>query len=172
MTPASTTLLAAAAASLLLGHALAIGMSHPDPDIMRVRNLNTPDGAVQWTQAQDTAALAAHTGHHVGDETSKDDEGETKGPPPATEHDQIPTHPAQDDDGYPSTGSMPLGGRPEVQPELKRSEGRGGVGGEGTGAVLLRRETSAAPTVFGVSIWLILAWLALLYLMYKTGSMF
>lgn len=64
--------------------------------------------------------------------------------------------------------SMPLDGRPELQPELKRSEG----GGEGRGVVLLRRETSAAPTVYGVSIWLILAWLALLYLMFKTGSMF
>lgn len=30
--------------------------------------------------------------------------------------------------------------------------------------------TSAAPTVFGVSIYLIVAWLALLYLMFRTGS--
>lgn len=30
--------------------------------------------------------------------------------------------------------------------------------------------TSAAPTVFGVSIYLIIAWLALLYLMFRTGS--
>lgn len=170
MAPASTTLLAAAAASLLLGHALAIGSSHPDPDIMHVSNLNTPDGAVQWTQAQDTAALAAHMGHQVGDGTSQNDEAE--GSRPVTAHDQILAHPAQGEDGYPSGESTPLGGRPELQPELKRAEGGGWGGGGGTGAVLLRRETSAAPTVYGVSIWLILAWLALLYLMYKTGSMF
>lgn len=64
--------------------------------------------------------------------------------------------------------SKPLDGGPELQPELKRSVD----GGEGAGVVLLRSETSAAPTIYGVSIWLIITWLALLYLMYKTGSMF
>lgn len=66
--------------------------------------------------------------------------------------------------------STPLDGGPELQPELKRSVD----GGEGAGAgvVLLGRQTSAAPTIYGVSIWLIITWLALMYLMYKTGSMF
>ncbi|KKY35253.1 hypothetical protein UCDDA912_g04798 [Diaporthe ampelina] len=132
---------------------------------MRVHNLK-PDGAVPWPLAQDTAAPAALTGYQVDHET--DDDKGAEGPSQATVHEQITTHQPQSDKEYPTVGRTPLDGRPELQPELKRSED----GGKGAGAVLLRRETSAAPTVFGVSIWLILAWLALLYLMYKTGSMF
>lgn len=170
MIPSSTAVFAAAAAaSLLLGPALAIGSSHPDPDIS-VHNLK-PDDAVPWAPEQDTAASAARAGYQVSHETDYDDEGDDDDDEgaevlsQATVHEQIPTHPPQGDKGRPTVESGPLDGGP---PELKRSED----GAEGTGAVLLRRETSAAPTVFGVSIWLILAWLALLYLMYKTGSMF
>lgn len=165
MIPTSTAVSVAATASLLLGPALAIGNSHPAPDIMRAHNIK-PDDVVQWPQSQDTAAPAAFIGHQVGHET--DNEEGTEGSPQATAHEQILTHQPQDDNEYSTVESMPLDGGPELQPELKRSED----GGEGTGAVLLRTETSAAPTVFGVSIWLIIAWLGLLYLMYKTGSMF
>lgn len=31
--------------------------------------------------------------------------------------------------------------------------------------------TSAAPTVFGINIYLVILWLVLLYLMFRTGSM-
>lgn len=165
MIPTSTTVFVAAAGSLLLGTAPAIGSSHPAPDIMRVHNLK-PIDSVRWHPAQDAAAPAAFTGHQVGHET--DNEDGTEGSPQAIAHEQILTHRPQGDNDYSTVESTPLEGGPDLQPELKRSEDRG----EGAGAVLLRRETSAAPTVFGVSIWLIIAWLGLLYLMYKTGSMF
>lgn len=161
MIPSSTTAFAAAAASLLLGPALAIGNSHPDSDIMRVHNLKL-DEAVQWPSAQDAAALE---GDQVGHEV---DEERTERSPQTTAHDQILTHRPQGDKDYSTMENTPLDGGPELQPELKRSVD----GSEGAGAVLLRRETSAAPTIYGVSIWLIITWLALLYLMYKTGSMF
>lgn len=164
MIPSITTAFAAAAASLLLGPALAIGNSLPDSDIMRVHNLK-PDEAVQWPSAQDTSAPAALRGHQV-DET--DSEEGTEGSPQTTAHEQITTHRPQGDKDYSTMDSTPLDGGPELQPELKRSLD----GGEGAGAVLLGREASAAPTIYGVSIWLIITWLALLYLMYKTGSMF
>ncbi|KAG6355566.1 hypothetical protein INS49_003528 [Diaporthe citri] len=164
MIPTSAAVFFAAAASLLLGPVLAIGSSHPGPYIMRTHDLK-PDDAVQWHAVQDTAAPAAFMGHQVGHKT--DNEEGTEGSQ-ATAHQQILTHQPQGDYEYSTVESTPLDGGPELQPELKRSED----GGEGTGAVLLRRETSAAPTVFGVSIWLIIAWLGLLYLMYKTGSMF
>lgn len=165
MIPTSTAVFVATAASLVLGPAPALGSSHPDPYIMRVHNLK-PDDAVQRPSAQDIAALAAHMEYQVSHET--DHEESTEGSPQATAHEQILTHRPQGDNEYSTVESTPLDGGPGLQPELKRSEN----GGEGTGAVLLRRETSAAPTVFGVSIWLIIAWLALMYLMYKTGSMF
>lgn len=158
MIPTSTAVFVAAAASLLLGPALAIGNSHPAPDIMHTHNLK-PDDVVQWLPSQDTAAPAAFMGHQVGHETDNEE---------GTAHEQILTHRPQGDNEYSTMESTPLDGGPEQQAELKRSEN----GGEGKGAVLLRRETSAAPTVFGVSIWLIIAWLGLMYLMYKTGSMF
>ncbi|KAK7702260.1 hypothetical protein SLS64_009838 [Diaporthe eres] len=158
MIPTSTAVFVAAAASLLLGPALAIGNSHPAPDIMHAHNLK-PDDVVQWPSSQDTAAPAAFTGHQVGQETDNEE---------GTAHEEILTHRPQGDNEYSTVESTPLDGGPELQLELKRSED----GAEGTGAVLLRRETSAAPKVFGVSIWLIIAWLGLMYLMYKTGSMF
>lgn len=164
--PASTAVFAAAAASLLLGPALAIGSSHPHSDIIRVHNLNKPDEAVRWPSAQDTAAPAALNGQQVSPEESEDEGAEGTAQVKVAE--STPVREPQGDNRAPATESTPLDGRPELQPELKRS----GDGGVGTGAVLLRRETSAAPTIYGVSIWLILAWLALLYLMYKTGSMF
>lgn len=105
-------------------------------------------------------------GHQVGHGT--DDKEGTEGSPQTTAHDQILTHRPQGDPDYSAVESTLLDGGPELQPELKRSED----GAEGRGVVLLSRETSAAPTIYGVSIWLILAWLALMYLMYKTGSMF
>lgn len=166
--PTSTAAFATAAASLLLGPALAIGSSQPGPDIMRLHNLIKPDEAVRWPSAQDTAAPAALSGHQISPEESEDEgaEGTSQG----KVHESTLTQEPQSDNGAPATESTPLDGRPGLQPELelKRSED----GGAGTGAVLLGRETSAAPTIYGVSIWLILAWLALLYLMYKTGSMF
>lgn len=164
MIPTSTALFAAAAASLLLGPALAIHTSHPDTDIMRVHNLR-PDAAVQWSPAQDTAAPAALSGYQVSPEESEDEGAE--GTAQVKVHESTLLREPQSDNGVPAMESTPLDGRPQPQPELKRSED----GGVGTGAVLVKRETSAAPTIYGVSIWLILAWLALLYLMYKTGSM-
>ncbi|KAG8160877.1 hypothetical protein KVR01_009141 [Diaporthe batatas] len=133
MVPSSTALItAAAAASLLLGPALATGSSYPDPAISRPQNLNS-DGPV----AAHAAAEADQASHEMDDDESAEV-------------------------GVPEE-DWPL----DWQPELKRSE----AGGEEEGRVLLKRETSAAPTIYGVSIWLILAWLALLYLMYKTGSL-
>lgn len=164
MIASSTTAFATAAASLLLAPALAIGSLLPDSDIIRVHELR-PDEAVQWPSAQDNSATAAFMGHQMSHETNDDD---AEGSPQTTAHDQILTHRPQGDNDYSTGESTPLDGGPELQPELKRSVD----GDEGTGAVLLSRETSAAPTIYGVSIWLILAWLALMYLMYKTGSMF
>lgn len=158
MIPSSTAVFTAAAASLLLGPALAISSSHPDPDI--THNLKT-DGPVQWPQAQDATAPAGYQVSHETDEN--EDEGAGGASAVAVLKSPL-MRPS--DSGVPASESMPLGGGSELerQPELRRSEdGR---------AVLMRRETSAAPTIYGVSIWLIIAWLGLLYLMYKTGSMF
>lgn len=165
MVPASTTVFATAAASLLLGPALAIGSSHPDADIMRAHNFK-PDDALQLSPEQDTASPTGIMGNQVGQETHEDESAH--GSSQAAVREQILTHLPQGENKYPTTESTLLDGGPELQPELKRSED----GGSGAGAVLLRRETSAAPTIYGVSIWLIIMWLGLLYLMYKTGSMF
>jgi hypothetical protein len=150
MIPSSTAVLtaAAAAASLLLGPALATSSSQPDHIVLPTGHLN-PDHPVQWHQAKDAKALQ---GYPVKHETAEDegDEGAS---------------------GYTVPASRLITeGRPDLeqQAELRRWEDEV----EGRGAVLVRRETSAAPTIFGFSIWLIIAWLILLYLMYNTGSMF
>lgn len=162
MIPSSTAVFTAAAASLLLGPALAISSSHSDPDI--THNLKTDD-PVQWPQAQDATAPA---GHQVSHETDEDEGAE--GAPGVAVLDKSTLIGEPSDSGVPASESRPLDGGSgfERQPELRRSED----GGEAAGTVLLRRETSAAPTIYGVSIWLIIAWLGLLYLMYKTGSLF
>lgn len=163
MIPSSTALVtAAAAASLLLGPALATSSSHPDPAISRPQNLDTDD-PVQRPQSQDAAAAHKDVkGDQVNHET---DEGESAegGVPEVTVFKSTLKPEPQSDSGVPGSEGTPL----DWQQELKRSED----GGEEERSVLLRREPSAAPTIYGVSIWLILAWLALLYLMYKTGSL-
>lgn len=166
MIPSSTAVFTAAAASLLLGPALATSSSHPDPEILRAQTLN-PDGPARWLQAQDAAAPTALTGGSVSHATDED-EGAAEGAPGVAVSESTVTRETQSDGGIPASEGTPLDGRPELklQPELRRSQD----GGEG-GTVLLRRETSAAPTIYGVSIWLILAWLGLLYLMYRTGSL-
>lgn len=162
MIPSSIALVtSAAAAGLLLGPALATSSSHPDPDISRPQNLNS-DSAVHWQQSQDAAAHGDVTGDQVNHETYEDESVEG-GVPEVTIFKPTLTPESQSDSAVPESEGTPL----DWQPELKRSED----GGEERRTVLLRRETSAAPTIYGVSIWLILAWLALLYLMYKTGSL-
>ncbi|KAI3393507.1 hypothetical protein diail_4184 [Diaporthe ilicicola] len=170
MVPSSTAtaVFLAGAASPLLKPALATSNSHLNPDIMHAHNFNPSGIAAQWSQpqAQDAAAPAVHMEHQDGLETNEHDgtEGTEAPQSTASEYEQTLTQQPQDDNAYSATGRMPLDGGAELK--LKRSEEGGG------GAVLLTRETSAAPTIFGFSIWLILVWLALLYLMYKTGSMF
>ncbi|KAK2614608.1 hypothetical protein N8I77_001417 [Diaporthe amygdali] len=173
MIPASTAtaVFLAAAASLLLRPALAISSSNLGNDIVHVHKLN-PGDFEYWAQAQDTTAPVAHIGHQIGYETDKDEGAErvtqAMVQQPGFVGEQTPTQLPKDDNRYLAMEGTPLDGGSEPELRLKRSED----GGEVVGPVLLSRETSAAPTVFGVSIWLILAWLALLYFMYKTGSMF
>ncbi|POS76719.1 hypothetical protein DHEL01_v204890 [Diaporthe helianthi] len=162
MRPSSTTLLTVAtAASLVLGPALATGSSQPDPDISRWQNLNS-DGPVHWQQSQDAAA---HADQQVSHETRADEEESADGRVPGDTviGSTLTSEPQQSDSWLLGSEGTPL----DWQPELKRSED----GGEERRRVLMRRETSAAATIYGVSIWLILAWVALLYLMYKTGSL-
>lgn len=171
MVPSSTAtaVFLAAAASLLLKPALATSSSRLNPNIAheQMRAFINPGAVVlPWSlpQAPDAAAPSAHG------ESDEDDRTGREWSPQSTvqKHEKIVTQNPQSDNEYSAMEGIPLDGGPELK--LKRSEGEGE--GEGEGAVLLARETSAAPTVFGVSIWLILAWLGLLYLMFKTGSMF
>lgn len=70
-----------------------------------------------------------------------------------------------------------LEGREEGSPTLQ-SRGPESLGRprfEESGLKLPRSSpaaTSAAPKVFGVSIYLVIAWVVLIYLMFRTGSMF